>query len=86
VWDFVVEEVALGQVSVPVLWFPRSFPVDIIPPLLSILIYNWGINNRPVGVRGSETSSHPIDVKNKKVFSWNCSNMMIFYAGICLYA
>jgi hypothetical protein len=41
------------------------FPVDIIPPLFSLLIscyITWGMNNRPVGGRSSETTSHPIDM------------------------
>jgi hypothetical protein len=40
------------------------FPVHIIPPLLSILIYHLGMNNRSVGGRSSETSAHPIDMNN----------------------
>jgi hypothetical protein len=32
----------------------RSFLVDIIPPLFSMLTYHLGINNRPVGGCNSE--------------------------------
>jgi len=31
------------------------FPVDIIPPWFSVLIYRLEANNRPVGDRSSET-------------------------------
>jgi hypothetical protein len=42
-------------------------PISIISPRFSILIYiTRGMNNRPVGGRSSETSSHPIDMNNKK--------------------
>jgi hypothetical protein len=35
-----------------------GFPINIIPPLLSILIYHMGINNRSLGGHSSETYSH----------------------------
>jgi hypothetical protein len=38
-WEFVVDNVALGQVSLLVL---QLFPVNIIPPLLFFLIYLAG--------------------------------------------
>jgi hypothetical protein len=49
---FVVDKVTLGQVFTPVLWF-------------SYII--WGMNNRPVGGRSSETQSHPINVSKYKI-------------------
>jgi hypothetical protein len=58
--EFVVDKVALGQVSFRVLWF---FLVSIIPTWLFILIYHWGMNNRPAGGHSSETYSKPIDMK-----------------------
>jgi hypothetical protein len=62
-WDFMVDEVALGQDFLGVL---RFSPVIIIPPWLSMLIYHQGNkHNRPAGDRGSETWSHPIDMNNK---------------------
>jgi hypothetical protein len=36
---FVVDKVALGQASLQVLWF---YPVGIIPPWLSVLVYRVG--------------------------------------------
>jgi hypothetical protein len=56
---FVVDKVALGKVFFRVL---QLSPVNIIPPWLTMFIYHQGMNNRPVGGRSSETSSHPIDV------------------------
>jgi hypothetical protein len=58
---FMVDTVALGQVYLRVL---RFSPVNIIPPSLSVLVYRLGMNNRPIGGRSSETSSHPIDMNN----------------------
>jgi hypothetical protein len=52
--EFVVDKVALGQVFLRVL---RFSPVNIILLWLSILIYNLGVNNRPIGGRSSETIS-----------------------------
>jgi hypothetical protein len=49
---FVVDKVALGQVSLLVL---RVYPVDVIPPYLSILIYHLRDENRPVDGRSSDT-------------------------------
>jgi hypothetical protein len=50
---FVVDKVALEQVSLRVF---RFYPVNIIPPWLSILIYiTRGTNNSSVGGRSSET-------------------------------
>jgi hypothetical protein len=49
---FVVDKAALRQVFLPV---PRVSPVNIIPPLLSMLIYHLGMNNRPGGGCSSET-------------------------------
>jgi hypothetical protein len=56
---FVMDKVALGQVSHQVL---RFYPVSIIPPWLSILMYQPGMNNGPFGGRSSETQSHPIEM------------------------
>jgi hypothetical protein len=52
---FVVDKVALGQGFLPSVSFRRSCPCSYIA---------WRMNNRPVGGRNSETSSHPIDTKN----------------------
>jgi hypothetical protein len=57
----VVNKVALGQVS---LWVFRFFPASVIPNWLFALIYQLGINNRPVWGRSSETHSHTIDINN----------------------
>jgi hypothetical protein len=38
-------------------------PVDIIPPWISILIYQLGMINRPVDSCSSETWSHPINME-----------------------
>jgi hypothetical protein len=46
------------------------FPVIIIPPWLFVLIFHWGMNSRPVGGHGSETYSHPIDMKNNISVFW----------------
>jgi hypothetical protein len=48
---FVVDKVAQTGFS------PSSlvFPVNIIPPWLSMVIYHLGANNRPIGGRSSET-------------------------------
>jgi hypothetical protein len=53
---FVVDKVKLGQVYLRVL---RLYPVNIIPPWLSILsnISSGGMNNMPVGGCSSETYS-----------------------------
>jgi hypothetical protein len=37
-------------------------PVDIIPPLFSVLIYHLGDEQIPFGGRSSETYSHPINM------------------------
>jgi hypothetical protein len=37
-------------------------PFNIIPPWFSMLIYDLGMNNRPVDGSSSETYSHPIDM------------------------
>jgi hypothetical protein len=58
---FVVDKVAQGQFYLRVL---RFSPVNIIPPLLSVLVYRLGMNNMPVGGRSSETSSHLINMNN----------------------
>jgi hypothetical protein len=50
--EFVVDEVALGQIILGVLQFSL---VNIIPPRLSILIYRLGMSNKLVGGRSSET-------------------------------
>jgi hypothetical protein len=44
-------------VEFPEIWWTNQklFPVDIIPPLLSILIYRLGMDNRPFGGRSSDT-------------------------------
>jgi hypothetical protein len=44
--------VVLGRVS---LRAPRLYPVCIIPPWLSILIYHRGMNKRPVDGLSAET-------------------------------
>jgi hypothetical protein len=46
------------------IWWTNQefFPVDIMPPWISMLIYHMGMNNRLVGGRSSETWSHPIDM------------------------
>jgi hypothetical protein len=51
---FVVDKVALGQVFLRVLQF---LPVNNILPWLSIRMYQWGMNARPVDGRSSETVS-----------------------------
>jgi hypothetical protein len=43
--------------------FVRYHPI-FFPPWLSILYITWGMNKRLVGGSSSETSSHPIDMKN----------------------
>jgi hypothetical protein len=42
------------------LWKNEFSPVNIISPWLSMLLITWGMNNRPVGGRSSETWSYPI--------------------------
>jgi len=59
---FVVDKVVLGHGFLRVLLFSS---VNIIPLWLSIFI--CGMNNRPVGGRSSETSSHPIDMNNNNI-------------------
>jgi hypothetical protein len=57
----VVDKVALGQ------FFLRNllFTISVSFHLDSLYSYNiWGMINRPVGGRSSETSSHPIDMNN----------------------
>jgi hypothetical protein len=49
---FVVDKVALGQVSLRV---HQISPVSIIPPCLSTLVYHLQMNNRPVRGCSSET-------------------------------
>jgi hypothetical protein len=46
-----------GRIARELGWTNQEiFPVDIIPPWSSMLIYiTWGMNNRPVGGRSSET-------------------------------
>jgi hypothetical protein len=45
-----------------------GFPVNVIPPWLSVLIYNLGMkNNGTAGGRSSETSSHFIDMDNNSL-------------------
>jgi hypothetical protein len=57
-----VDRVALGQCFLRVV---RFSPVTVISLWLSTLLYiRWGMNNRPVSGRSSETKSHPIDVNN----------------------
>jgi hypothetical protein len=60
---FVADKVALGQVF---LRFILHSLVNIIPTWHSIFVYNLGMNNMPVGSRNSVTSSHHIDMNNKK--------------------
>jgi hypothetical protein len=50
------------------------FLVNIILPWLSMLIYHWGMNNRPAGSRSSETYSHPINMNNNKFLFFILSN------------
>jgi hypothetical protein len=51
----VVVKVALGQVFLRVL---RDSPVNIIPPWFSTQYVIWGMRNRPVRGRSSETVSY----------------------------
>jgi hypothetical protein len=60
-----VDKVALGQIFLKVFLFS---PVNIIPPWLSTLIYNLGMNNTSVGGRSSETYSHAIEMNNSFIF------------------
>jgi hypothetical protein len=54
---FVVDKVAQGQVFLLVL---RFYPVSIIPPWLSIPVYNLGMNNKNTGGCSLETLFHSI--------------------------
>jgi hypothetical protein len=56
-WD-VVEKVALGQVSLRVLWFSHQY----IPMGLHTCII-WRMKNTPTGGHSSETQSHPINIE-----------------------
>jgi hypothetical protein len=59
-WDlWWTKRTRLSQIS-------SVFPVNIIPPRLSIFMYYLGVNNSLVGGRSSETSSHHIDMNNMK--------------------
>jgi hypothetical protein len=64
---FVVDEAAMDQVFLRVLWFS---PVNIFPPSLSILIMN-----RPVAGRSSKTWPHPIDMNNNHLFVNKVKNL-----------
>jgi hypothetical protein len=46
------------------LWWTNQeyYPVYIIPPWFSMLLYHQGMNSRPVGDHSSETYSHSIDM------------------------
>jgi hypothetical protein len=57
---FVVDKVAPGEI----LRFIRFPPVNIIPPWLSIFMYNLKDEQRPVSGRGSRSLTHSIDMKN----------------------
>jgi hypothetical protein len=53
-------------------------PVDIISPWFFILVYELGMDNRPVGVCSSEAQPHPIDM------NMNTVRKGIFYLGCCI--
>jgi hypothetical protein len=45
-----------GMIARELWWMNQEFsPADIIPLWFSMLIYPWGMNNRPVGGHSSET-------------------------------
>jgi hypothetical protein len=64
---FVVDNVAVGQVTVRVLVFS---PVSVIPPLLHIhLSIIWGVDNGPVSGPVSQKHSHaPKDNEGNNIF------------------
>jgi hypothetical protein len=65
---FVVHKVALRQVYLRVIRCPPVYIIHYDSPHSYI---TWGMNNRPVGCRNSESSSHPIDM-NRTVQSKQC--------------
>jgi hypothetical protein len=68
VW-IVVGKVALGQVS---LRFFRVFPVNITPWRFSVLVFPWGMINRPAGGRNSETVQlYWRQQQQQRCCSWN---------------
>jgi hypothetical protein len=58
---FVLHKVALGQVTILVLRVSLSMLFHRDSPCSYI---TWGMNNKPVGGRCSETSPYPIDMNN----------------------
>jgi hypothetical protein len=58
------DRVALTQVFLQVLWFPLSVSFHHDSPYSYII---WGMNNRPVGGRRSETQSLPIDINGNSI-------------------
>jgi hypothetical protein len=61
---FVVGKVTLGQVFSKFFGFTLSVSFHRRFPYPYII---WGMNNRPVSGRSSETQSHPIDLNNNKL-------------------
>jgi hypothetical protein len=58
---FVVDKVALGQVSLRVLWFS---PLNINLSQLSVLTYHLEDEQKVLGDRSFEILSHPIYINN----------------------
>jgi hypothetical protein len=61
---FIVDKVALGQIFCKFFGFPLSISIHRGSPHSYIIL---GMNNRPVGDRSSETSSHLMDMNNNGV-------------------
>jgi hypothetical protein len=73
---FEVDKVALGQVFLKVLQFS---PDSIIPPWLSILIYNQGMKNRPISGHSPVTPSYPINMNNMFCYINNPQGQGMFF-------
>jgi hypothetical protein len=70
----VVDKIALRQVCLWALWF---YPVIIVSPWLSILIYDLGMNHRPLMATVGKRSLNPS--------TWTCTSYwLIDYDGVRL--
>jgi hypothetical protein len=75
---FVVDKVALGLVSLRVLRFFLSVSFHRGSPYPYII---WGVNNRPIGDRRSETWTQSIDMNNNCIFRNECEDDCEWWIG-----